>query len=266
MYRSSSEKNRKGQLKKNLAFYISLAVCLAAITGAAWTTYGNVEEYTKLQEQTVQESSSEERVSQEISGQSYEASDETVSDNEKSAEPDEGASIGELKTAAAKKTAAEKAEKAAKQKKEQQAKQAAADVSAPEETHSPVNGGEIITPYSPQKPVYSETMKDYRTHSGVDLSAEEGSAVYAIRNGRVKKIYSDPLFGNVISIEHDGGYEAFYCGLTDTPAVSEGSVVSVGDSIGFIGTVPSESAKSPHLHLEVTKDGSPVDPMSIVNK
>lgn len=121
---------------------------------------------------------------------------------------------------------------------------------------------EIITPYSPDVPVYSKTMCDWRTHSGVDFAGERGENVYSLGYGKVSKVYIDSKKGYVVEIDY-GDFTARYCGLDQNGAVSIDEAVSPGGIIGKIGEMPIESAEQPHLHFEVLKDGKNVDPISI---
>ena len=70
------------------------------------------------------------------------------------------------------------------------------------------------------------------------------------------------LRGNMIVIEH-GDYEVRYCGLGETFLVHEGDVVTAGQDIGSVTASPFESALGSHLHIEVTRNGEPVDPESV---
>ena len=111
-------------------------------------------------------------------------------------------------------------------------------------------------------PVYSETMRDYRVHAGTDYTAAHGETVRACANGIVKETHTDMLRGNMIVIEH-GDYEVRYCGLGETFLVHEGDIVTAGQDIGSVTAAPFESALDSHLHIEVTRNGEPVDPESV---
>ena len=124
----------------------------------------------------------------------------------------------------------------------------------------------IIKKFSPKAPVKSVTTSDWRTHRGIDISAKSGEAVHAVRNGTVKSVYNDVMLGNVVCVEHIGGYTAYYCGLTDTPNVSEGDIVYAGDTVGYVGIVPLEMLDESHLHLEVQKNGEYIDPVKLFSK
>ena len=121
---------------------------------------------------------------------------------------------------------------------------------------------DIICEYGGDKLVYNETMKDYRTHNGIDIATKMGETVNSCNNGVVKEIKSDLLLGNIIIIEH-GKYIISYCGMSDEIFVKLDDVVKIGDSLGIIGEIPSEKTSS-HLHLEVVKDGKFVNPSDII--
>ena len=118
--------------------------------------------------------------------------------------------------------------------------------------------------FSGENPVYSETLKDWRIHNGIDLVAEQGSKVKAITNGRVKEIYNDALYGTTMVIEHDGGFVAYYSGLGETTLVNVDDKVESGQEIASINDIPCESADGYHLHLSIKKDSKFIDPLEIL--
>lgn len=125
--------------------------------------------------------------------------------------------------------------------------------------------GTLIKNYSADIPVFSLTMEDYRVHCGVDISADAGTKVLAAANGTVSKVYFDPMMGQTIEISHSGGYVTIYKNLqTNIPAgIEEGKTVAAGDLIGYVGdTALVEISDSPHLHLEMNKNGESADPLS----
>lgn len=133
-------------------------------------------------------------------------------------------------------------------------------VEAPRLIVSPLNG-EVVTVFSMDRLVYSETLADWRTHDGIDISAAQGTTVLAASSGTVSSVTDDPLMGTMVVIRHDGGYQTTYSNLQARPNVEAGETVSAGQIIGAVGrTAAAESAQGPHLHFSVTKDGSPVDP------
>lgn len=123
--------------------------------------------------------------------------------------------------------------------------------------------GEIMIDYSDSVPVFSQTMNDYRTHLGVDVSAEIGTPVLAVADGTVTNVWADPFMGTCVSIEHSGNAVSFYKNLDDEVAsgIVIGSSVKSGDVIGAVGeTAMNEIAQEPHLHYELKVDGKHVDP------
>lgn len=116
--------------------------------------------------------------------------------------------------------------------------------------------------YSADGPVYCETMQDWRLHLGVDFAGEEGQAVKAVTRGKVITAKNDPLWGGVIEIDHGVGVITRYCGVK--AIVRVGDTVEMGEHIGDLQAIPCECAQSPHLHLEMLVDGSPIDPVAAI--
>lgn len=128
-------------------------------------------------------------------------------------------------------------------------------------------GTEILKDYSPDKPSYSATMGDWRTHSGIDFKAAEGEQVKAISYGTVKNIYDDVLFGTIIEIDHGNGVTAKYCGFNkDTVEVKKGATVESGSLLGYLGTIPCEKSDLSHLHFEIIYNGENVEPLELMGK
>ena len=128
-------------------------------------------------------------------------------------------------------------------------------------------GTEILKDYSPDKPTYSATMGDWRTHSGIDFKATEGEQVKAISYGTVTSIYDDVLWGTVIEIDHGNGLKSYYMNLADTlpEGISAGVGVTGGTVIGAIGeTAISECSDEPHLHFELRVNDKRVDPAAYI--
>ena len=120
--------------------------------------------------------------------------------------------------------------------------------------------GEIIRPYSPDVPVYCETMNDWRTHSGIDIKVTEGDEAVSVGKGTVSKVIVDSSYGYTVEIDY-GSFTARYCGLKQGESLGIGDNIEKGDSVGVIDTVPCESKSGPHLHFEIIKDGVESDPL-----
>lgn len=112
--------------------------------------------------------------------------------------------------------------------------------------------------------VFSPTMNDYRVHLGVDIATEPDSPVYAAADGKIQKIWKDPLMGYSVAIEHSGNAVTVYKNLSETlsDGIFEGATVKAGRQIGTVGeSAMIEIADEPHLHLEMTVGGLQVDPL-----
>ena len=137
---------------------------------------------------------------------------------------------------------------------------------APQLVVSPLSG-KVVAAFSVDQLVYSETMGDWRTHDGIDISAQAGTKVLAASAGTVLAVEDDALMGTTVTLRHSGGYQTTYACLQATPAVEQGDTVTAGQVIGAVGTTAAaESAQGPHLHFSVTKDGDAVDPEEYLNK
>lgn len=126
--------------------------------------------------------------------------------------------------------------------------------------------GSVLTAFSGDKPVYDKTMDDWRTHDGVDLAAAEGTPVKACAAGTVSDVKIDDELGQEVIIDHGNGLKSIYANLTNQVTVKKGQGVEAGDTIGCVGeTAESEIAVAPHLHFEMTKDGTEIDPLSQIS-
>ena len=125
--------------------------------------------------------------------------------------------------------------------------------------------GEIIRDFAPDSLVYSETLKEWITHNGVDIKADKASEVVTVCDGKVSAIKNDPRYGLTIIIEHKDGYKTVYANLLSAEYVVEGEEVTTGQVIGTIGNSANfEIVDDYHLHFEVTKDGEYVDPLEVI--
>jgi murein DD-endopeptidase MepM/ murein hydrolase activator NlpD len=121
--------------------------------------------------------------------------------------------------------------------------------------------GKVTLEYAMDKLVYSKTLEEWRSHSGVDIRADRGTAVKVVADGVVSEIKNDPRFGVTVIVEHANGIKTLYANLAGSDMVTPNQKVKQGEVIGSVGnTAIIESAEPPHLHFEVIKDGKPVDP------
>ena len=126
--------------------------------------------------------------------------------------------------------------------------------------------GEIICEFAKDNLIYSETLKEWITHTAVDIKADKTSVIKAAADGIVRSIVNDPRYGLTVIIEHDDGYETIYSNLLTAEFVVEGEEVKQGQTIGTAGnTAAFESEMECHLHFEMLKDGEYVDPSIYIN-
>lgn len=128
--------------------------------------------------------------------------------------------------------------------------------------------GYICREYSVDELIYSPTMKDFRTHGGIDITGDMGSPVRLFTSGTVTDIYDDASLGRTVAVDHGNGISALYsnlsCDLPLTTAV--GAKLEGGAVIGAIGcTAATECADVSHVHLEITKDGTRIDPKAFLS-
>jgi murein DD-endopeptidase MepM/ murein hydrolase activator NlpD len=108
---------------------------------------------------------------------------------------------------------------------------------------------------------YAPTCPTRHFHTGIDLAAPEGAAVYSATDGTAHT-GSDPMgAGNFIWVVVDAHVRVVYCHLSAF-RVGSGQQVAPGQLIGLVGA--TGLATGPHVHLQVDVDGMPVDPASFL--
>lgn len=130
----------------------------------------------------------------------------------------------------------------------------------PLQTVSPVSG-DVISGYSMEALSYNQTTRDWRVHNGVDLAAEAGAPVCAAADGEVYTVYEDDSLGYSVVIRHNDGYTTCYANLTEDTAVMPGDTVTMGQTIGYVGSSAIvETTLGSHVHFSVTQNNTPMDP------
>ncbi len=125
--------------------------------------------------------------------------------------------------------------------------------------------GDVLLPFSKDKLLYSKTLGDWRTHGGLDLAADSGTAVMAAADGTVTEAYFDPLMGHTIEISHKGDQKTRYQNLASTEMVSIGQEVSRGQTIAAVGnSATAELLEDSHLHFALLEGGEEKNPMDFV--
>jgi len=99
-------------------------------------------------------------------------------------------------------------------------------------------------------------------HSGIDIAAPAGTPILAMADGVVTVANSTDSWGGgwgyYVKIKHNDTYSTLYAHASSI-AVTNGQEVKKGQVIGFVGTTGRSTGN--HLHFEVYKDGSRVNPL-----
>lgn len=131
----------------------------------------------------------------------------------------------------------------------------------PDPTFSKPVEGEISAEFAKDTLIYSNTLKEWVTHMGVDIKAEKATVVKAAAEGKVKSIKNDPRYGITVVVEHVNGFKTIYSNLLTAEFVNEEETVKKGQTLGTVGnTATFEIADAPHLHFEIQKNDVSLDP------
>ena len=125
----------------------------------------------------------------------------------------------------------------------------------------PVNG-RITSPFGSRiHPIFKRRI----FHSGIDIAVPYGTPIKAANSGRVIFVGWYSGYGKVVIIDHGniGGVPTttLYAHMSQT-LVKQGQNVAKGDIIGKVGTTGYSTG--PHVHFEVRRKGSPVNPSNFI--
>ena len=95
----------------------------------------------------------------------------------------------------------------------------------------------------------------------MDIGAKSGSDIIAAAGGTVIMAQYYGGYGNCVIIDHGGGVSTLYAHMSKI-GVSNGQVVSAGQSIGKVGSTGNSTG--PHLHFEVRVNGNTQNPRNYV--
>jgi len=98
----------------------------------------------------------------------------------------------------------------------------------------------------------------YKLHAGHDFAAPTGRGIAAAQSGRVTFAGWDAGGGNMMRINHGGGFDTWYLHMSRMMAKA-GQSVNGGQKIGEVGSTGNSTG--PHLHFETRFGGVPRDPM-----
>ena len=100
-------------------------------------------------------------------------------------------------------------------------------------------------------------------HAGIDFAGEQGAPVTSVATGVVTWAGERFGYGNLVEVNHGNGYLTRYA-HNSAVLVKVGDTVQKGQELSLIGSTGHSTG--PHVHFEVLKDGSPVDPMAFINQ
>ena len=104
--------------------------------------------------------------------------------------------------------------------------------------------------------------KKWKMHEGVDLSAPQGTPIYAAKSGKVTTTsFQAGGAGYYVSINHGDGFSSIYMHMTHY-IVKPGDYVNAGQVIGYVGSTGGSTG--PHLHFGISYNGTYVNPMNYI--
>ena len=128
---------------------------------------------------------------------------------------------------------------------------------------SPLDVFRISSNFNPNR--RHPILNTIRAHKGTDYAAPTGTPVRATSDGKVTRASRYGSFGNLVVIQHSGGFETKYAHLSRYgKGIKSGKRVRQGDIIGYVGS--TGGATGPHLHYEFLVSGVHKNPRTIVDK
>lgn len=128
---------------------------------------------------------------------------------------------------------------------------------------NPVEGGTISSKFGPRDTfATSNGASSSRWHKSIDIAAPAGTAIKSVKDGKVTANGWVDGYGWTIEVTHANGYVSMYHHMQNSSSVAVGTEVKQGQTIGNVGSTGNSTG--PHLDLTITKDGTPVDPASLI--
>ncbi|MDB4889468.1 MAG: Peptidase [Gemmatimonadetes bacterium] len=121
---------------------------------------------------------------------------------------------------------------------------------------------------------FDEGRDGGRVHRALDIMAPRGTPVLSADSGRILRISSNTLGGNIVYATDPLGRVVYYYAHLDAyqPGLTQGAMVARGDTLGFVGTTGNAPKDTPHLHFQVMRmpsdgkywDGEPINPYPLI--
>lgn len=122
----------------------------------------------------------------------------------------------------------------------------------------PVPDGKAGTPFGVRRWINGQPRSP---HTGLDITAPEGTPVQAANSGNVVLVAEHFFEGKCVFIDHGAGLYTMYFHLKE-PRARQGQSVQRGEVIGWVGS--TGRATGPHLHWGVRLAGARVDPVALI--
>ncbi|MCZ2357484.1 MAG: M23 family metallopeptidase [Bacteroidia bacterium] len=121
----------------------------------------------------------------------------------------------------------------------------------------------VISLLPPVDGVLTNSYNEQEQHFGIDIAAQKDALVRAVTAGTI--IFSEYSYetGHVIAVAHANNLVSFYK-HNSYVFKKAGSYVATGEAIAVLGN-SGEQTTGPHLHLELWKDGKPINPLLFLN-
>lgn len=123
---------------------------------------------------------------------------------------------------------------------------------------APVPDGKAGTPFGVRRWINGQPRS---SHTGLDITAPEGTPILAANSGNVVLVAEHFFEGKCVFIDHGAGLYTMYFHLKE-PRVRQGQSVRRGEVIGWVGS--TGRATGPHLHFGVRLAGARVDPAALI--
>jgi murein DD-endopeptidase MepM/ murein hydrolase activator NlpD len=127
----------------------------------------------------------------------------------------------------------------------------------------PINYTRISSQFTNKR--WHPVLKRFRAHLGTDFAAPVGRTIYAAADGRIEFAGVKGGYGKTTIINHNNGYKTLYAHQSNwAKGIKQGKTVKKGELIGYVGT--SGLSSGPHLHLGLYRNGTAIDPLSVITK
>jgi murein DD-endopeptidase MepM/ murein hydrolase activator NlpD len=125
---------------------------------------------------------------------------------------------------------------------------------------SPMEFSRVTSGFSDAR--FHPILQTWRAHKGVDFAAPTGTPIRATGNAKVSFVGRQDGYGNVIELQHNGGFSTLYAHLSSfAPQVRAGARIAQGEVIGYVGQ--TGWATGPHLHYEFRAGGEQRNPLTV---